>query len=48
MCGFNPFEWYEKDLDEQYEMQELGIEDYEQYKKYKEQQEILERLFNNK
>ena len=31
MCGYDPFYWYEKDLDEQYLAYENGIDSVEEY-----------------
>nr|DAL34601.1 MAG TPA_asm: hypothetical protein [Caudoviricetes sp.] len=32
MCGYDPFYWYEKELDEQYLAYENGFESVEDYK----------------
>jgi c-di-AMP phosphodiesterase-like protein len=34
MCGYDPFYWYEKQLDEEAEMTELGFDNYDDYLDY--------------
>lgn len=34
MCGYDPFYWYEKELDEQYTAFEAGFNSVEEYKNY--------------
>lgn len=31
MCGYDPLEWYEKELDNQYLAQQAGFDSYEEY-----------------
>lgn len=31
MCGYDPFAWYEEQLDREYEAQQAGYNSYEEY-----------------
>lgn len=31
MCGYDPFAWYEEQLDREYEAQQAGYDSYEEY-----------------